>query len=198
MAEEERVEPEVLDKIGAARRQLVTAIQLHFSGGDPVSVYSLGSNAWEIIDSLCTLAGVPSFSDDTRGHVQDSKDLKRDFVNSPYRNFFKHADRDPNATLEGFTDVACDHILYLAAEDYLRLRRRAPIEIQVYQLWYLALYPGKIRPAALIRVLEPIERELPEILVRSRPEQISMGRIFLLNSLSDPALASDPQTEPSR
>jgi hypothetical protein len=34
-------------KIDAARRQLVTAIRLFFDGGDPVSVYSLASNAWK-------------------------------------------------------------------------------------------------------------------------------------------------------
>ncbi len=46
-----------LTKIAAARRQLTTAIRLFFDSGDRVSVYSLASNAWEVIDVLCDLPG---------------------------------------------------------------------------------------------------------------------------------------------
>jgi hypothetical protein len=192
------MEPAVLDKIAVARRQLVTAIDLHFSANDAVSVFSLASNACEIIESLCTLAGIDSFARDTRRHIPESKDLKRDYVNTPYRNFFKHADRDPNATLQGFSDSVCDHMLFLAVEDYLRLRKRAPIEVQVYQLWYLALYPEKVRPSELTRVLEPVERALPEIRSKSRPEKLNMGKALVDSLMRDPELVSHPQTEPSK
>ncbi len=65
-----------LTKIDVARRQLATAIQLFFENGDPVSIYSLAANAWEVIDVLCNNAQVASISNETRGHVPAGKDLK--------------------------------------------------------------------------------------------------------------------------
>jgi hypothetical protein len=114
-----------LAKLDVARRQLVTAVQLFFDGGDPISVYSLAANAWEVIDALCGRAGVSSMSSDTRGHIPEGKDLKRDYINSPYRNFFKHADRDPEGVLDGFDESNVDSILFLAVEDYIRLNTLA-------------------------------------------------------------------------
>lgn len=82
-------------KLDSARRQLITAIRLFFDGGDAVSVYSLASNAWEIIDVLCTNAVVESFSKQVRGNMPFGHTLKY-YINEPCRNFFKHADQDPN------------------------------------------------------------------------------------------------------
>jgi urocanate hydratase len=64
-----------LTKSDVSRRQLVTAIRLFFNEGDPVSVYTLASNALEVIDQLCKLRRVESVSDQTRTHIDDSKDL---------------------------------------------------------------------------------------------------------------------------
>ena len=86
-----------LSKQDVARRQLVTAIRLFFEIGDPVSIFTLASNAWEVIDVLCNKAGVNSLSNESREHTPKNKDLKKDYINSPYRNFLKHADRNPNA-----------------------------------------------------------------------------------------------------
>ena len=127
---------ERITKTEAAQRQLVTAIELFFRDADPVSIFSLASNAWEIIDTLCTKSNVESISNETREHAAKGKDLKYDYINSPFRNFFKHANRDPEAELEGFTDAENDHIIFLAVEDYIRLNNKSPVEFQVYQLWY--------------------------------------------------------------
>lgn len=121
-----------LTKREAARRQIKTAIELFFADGDPVSVYSLTANGWEIVDLLCTRAGIDSVSNQTREHAGPEKDLKRDYINSPYRNFFKHADRDPDGVLEGFNDKLNDAILFLAVEDYIRLFESSPVEFQVF------------------------------------------------------------------
>jgi hypothetical protein len=85
-----------LTKSAVARSQLATAIELFFAGRDSVSIYSLAANAWEVTDALCTRAGVESMSIQARGCLPVGKDLKRNYVNSPHRNFFKHADNDPH------------------------------------------------------------------------------------------------------
>jgi hypothetical protein len=85
----------MVTKIDAARRQLATAIRLIFMDADRVSVFSLASNAWEIVDALCRRANIESLSLETQDHLPKDKKLRRDYINEPYRNFFKHADRDP-------------------------------------------------------------------------------------------------------
>jgi hypothetical protein len=186
-----------LTKIAAARRQLATAIRLQFDGGDLVSVFSLAANAWEVIDTLCVRAGVDSLSVQTREHLPPGKDLKSHYVNSPYRNFFKHADRDPEAVIEDLSESTVDSIVFLAVEDYIRLLKRSPIEFQVFQLWYLGLYRNKIATARLEEILESVESEFPGLTDLPRAEQIALGRKVLVEALKDKVLVEDASTEPA-
>ena len=48
-----------INKIDAARRQIVTAIELLFSGGDPVAIYTLAGAGWHILKDLCERKGTP-------------------------------------------------------------------------------------------------------------------------------------------
>ncbi|MFJ3050882.1 hypothetical protein [Pseudomonas nitroreducens] len=187
--------PQRLTKSGVAKRQLATAIRLLFDGGDLVSIYSLATNAWEIVDALCQREGIESISNDTRNHVSPGADLKRDYINSPYRNFFKHADRDADAELDPLPASQVDSVLFLAVEDYIRLRKQAPLEFQVFQLWYLAAHPAKLIREAFARFLEPMERIFPDLESVTREQQLEMGRKALFEALLDPDLRSDPQTE---
>ncbi|MGL4318006.1 MAG: hypothetical protein ACRCTL_15505 [Pseudomonas sp.] len=185
-----------LTKIDAARRQLATAINLLFSEGDPVSVYSLATNAWEIIDTLCERQGIESASAQTREHLPEGKILKRDYINSPYRNFFKHADRDPDEVLEEFSESSADSVLFLAVEDYLRLLKKSPIEFQVFQLWYLAIHVEKIAPDALTEITEQIEYAFPSIRELPRCERLAIGRKVIEEARNDQELLKDSRTEP--
>ncbi|WP_260429001.1 MULTISPECIES: hypothetical protein [unclassified Burkholderia] len=188
-----------MTKIDAARRQLITAIRLFFDGGDPVSMYSLASNAWEVIDVLCTSAGVESFSKQARENLPDGHKLKY-YVNEPCRNFFKHAEQDPNPdnSVElREADVAA--ILFLAAEDYMRFRQGGPVEAQVFQLWFIAVFPEKVTaddPVAQSK-LEYAKLAFPGIARLGSSEQIEMGRQMLVAALKDGDLAADPKTERS-
>lgn len=128
-----------------------------------MSVYTLAANAWEIVDVLCRRQLVASLSDQTRERLPDDRSLKLDVVNEPYRNFFKHADRDPEGTIGGFDDEKDDHLLMLAVEDLLRLQDAKLVECQIFQSWYLGVYPEKIAPEAADRVLAAIERVLPDL-----------------------------------
>jgi len=128
-----------LSKVDVARRQLITAICLFFANGDPVSVFTLAANAWEVIDALCNKRGVASVSNETRSHIPAADDLKRDYVNSPFRNFFKHADRDPDASINGFDKYNSDGIIFLGVEDYIRFNGKSHIAFQLFHFWYLAV-----------------------------------------------------------
>ncbi|HSB97872.1 MAG TPA: hypothetical protein VLC91_15535 [Spongiibacteraceae bacterium] len=187
----------LITKIDVARRQLATAIRLFFDGGDAVSIYSLATNAWEVIDFLCDKAGVDSISNQTREHITDGKDLKLHYINSPYRNFFKHADRDAEIVLPDIGDSIVDSILYLAVEDYLRLVNKSPIEFQVFQLWYLASNIEKVSAGSLNSILRAIDPAFPGIRELPRKEQVQMGRKVLEGVSSDKGLLADCRTEPA-
>ncbi|MBY0340956.1 MAG: hypothetical protein K2Q19_07305 [Rhodocyclaceae bacterium] len=184
-----------LTKIDVARRQLKTAINLLFSGGDSVSIFSLAANAWEVIDALCVRNNIGSLSVQTRTNVPQGLDLKYDYINSPYRNFFKHADRDHDRVLQDFDEAQVDAVMILAVEDYLRLTKKSPIEFQVYQLWYLATYVEKVKAEALTNILDSIESTFPRIRELSRPDRLSMGRRVLEEMRNNQELLADPHTE---
>ena len=95
---------------------------------------------------LCKIREVDNFSRQARENLPDGKLLKLDFINQPFRNFFKHANKDPEGTIDGFTDDKNDHILLLAAEDLLRLEHPALFECQVFQIWYLVDSEKSIYP----------------------------------------------------
>ncbi|KNY06732.1 hypothetical protein AKG08_24185 [Achromobacter piechaudii] len=187
-----------ITKIAAAKRQLTTAIRLYFDGGDQVSVYSLASNAWEVIDALCTSTNVESFSKQTRENLPDRHTLKY-YINEPCRNFFKHAeqDPDPDSSVELLeSNVAA--ILFLAVEDYMRLRQGGPIEAQVFQAWFIAVFPEKIADEPVAQTaLELVNLAFPGIATLIASDQIEMGRWVLEAALKDPGLKADPKTEPS-
>ena len=189
--------PTELSKLDVARRQLAVAIRLFFDDRDPVSVHTLAANAWEIVDVLCTRQRVNSLSGETRGHLAAGRSLKHDLINEPYRNFFEHADRDPEGTIEGFGDEMNDHVLMLAVEDLLRVEETKLLECQIFQKWYLAAYPEKIAPGDVERVLPAICEMLPGLVRKSRSEQKKMGRELLRRAGDEQKLVADPLTDTS-
>lgn len=184
-----------LDKLTVARRQLATAIELLFSGRDTVSVYSLATNAWEVIDVLCRLDGVESFSVQARENIPQGKDLKLDYVNSPYRNFFKHAKSDPQGTLPPLPDSQVDGLVFMAVEDYIRLNQRSPTQFQVFQLWYIATNPSRLDPSVAAEVLVGADEMFPGIIRMSRAKQLAEGPRMLQQAATDADILADPRTE---
>lgn len=184
-----------LTKRDVARRQLTTAISLFFDDKDLVSIHSLATNAWEVIDVLCNEAGVTSFSNQTRANIPVGRDLKVNYINVPYRNFFKHADRDPSAVLAEFDPKAVEAVMFLAVEDYIRLFKKSPIQLQTFQVWYLATNDGKIDALHRDRVLLATNHLFPDISTATRAEQLRMGRSVLETALLDPELLKDERTE---
>jgi hypothetical protein len=184
-----------LTKTTVARRQLATAIELFFAGRDLVSIYSLATNAWEIIDVLCIKAGIESMSIQARGFIPAGKDLKRNYVNSPYRNFFKHAENDPDQTVEPLSPSHVEGLVFLAVEDYIRLNSRSPVQFQIFQLWYLAKHPEKLDPTVASELIEVVTKAFPGLASLPSDDQVAQGAQMLVEASLDQALLSDPRTE---
>ena len=131
-----------LTKIGSAERQLREAIRLFFENRDPLATHTLVAAAGQVTADLLKAQGVPSIirsgsmvKPEHRNHV-----LKTMFAPE---NFLKHADRDPDATLDFNTDVTAFFMLAALAEYELVAGKRVP-GTDVFMMWCFLRYPDLI------------------------------------------------------
>jgi len=130
---------EKITKFNAAEEQLITAIELFFENNNPVSVHTLVRAAHEVLDKIC------AFRKLERGVVQQGLDwvkpeFKKTYLNkmSEAKNFFKHADRDPNpeGSITWNPDLSMPYI-FDAISLYRRItKNKMPPEIKSFFLWY--------------------------------------------------------------
>jgi len=126
-----------INKLEAARRQLETAISLYFNGGDPVSTHTLASAAVEILSDLNNACnGTPMITDlEVSGIIRPGKmALARQVFRGP-QNFFKHADKDPEAALDFHPEFPTVFIL-AGVEKYRELSAENPPLMRVFSLWF--------------------------------------------------------------
>jgi hypothetical protein len=182
-----------------ARSQLLTAIDLFFEDRDPVSVQALAGNARELLERLCRLRGIEPMTEL----------LLRDYPGRPkkdiyaalnlYRNCFKHIGdteaerRDDQLTLDQFDDTKNEYLLYICIEDYLRLRNKSPLAMQIVHAWFCALHPELLQQEAAERFLS----RFPGILEMDRDQQKRGGLGVLRKFENNSTLLSHPETEPT-
>lgn len=96
-----------ITKLDAARRQLLTAIELWFADGDPVSIHTLARASHEIIHRLFRLKGETGLLfDSTTLIAPEHREAFLKFIKDS-ANFFKHAkiERNPVASIDFNTDL---------------------------------------------------------------------------------------------
>jgi hypothetical protein len=125
-----------ISKLDAARRQLETAVTLYFHDGDPVSIHTLTGAAYEILLNLTR----------AKGETTMIKDLVKDYIKPQFvkelsrklneaQNFFKHADKHPDAILTTFEPEQTNLLLLDACWTYRRLSgERLPL-LHVFETW---------------------------------------------------------------
>jgi hypothetical protein len=139
-------------------------------------------------------------------HIQQtSRDRGRDLqeayvrrIRNQYWNAFKHAtkrngsDREDDDVFTAFSDEKNDHVLYLGWIDYFRATRSIPLEAQVFQVWYYAMYPEKLRaPSDAL----PGVQKFGDLKSVSRCEAKRRLRIVIEDTRSDKALMDHPETD---
>jgi hypothetical protein len=147
-----------LTKLDVARRQLDTALELWFGDRDPVSVHTLAMAAYEVIDTLNKLGGDNSrllFNSDM---IKD--EYRRLWVDTLRKdaNFFKHADRDHDATLD-FAPATND-FLFMFAILGLSLLHIKPSRLQsAFMFWLMINRPSTLKPDFAKRLTDyvPVE-----------------------------------------
>lgn len=123
-----------ITKFKAAESQLITAIDLYFKNGDPVSIHTLARSAHEVLDRLCEHEGLDrSVIEQGVAEFVKPEFKKQVFQKvSESRNFFKHADKDPEGVLSWNPDISI-YFIWDATSLYRRLNKsKMPCEILVF------------------------------------------------------------------
>lgn len=188
-----------LTKAAVARRQLGTALALYLADQDPVSVLVLACGGGEISEHLARTSGKRPFSDYAMSSMPEltRRDLRQ--VRNQFWNAFKHAsgrreeERQDAELLARFDDVQNDHHLWVGWYDYGLGAGCLPVEAQVFQVWYFALYPEKLDPSS---PRAPIPQQtFPALRDASRTDQKRALREYIASVRLEPAIIADPRTD---
>ena len=156
---------ETITKLQAAKRQLRVAIRLFFERRDLVAVHTLAAASQEILRNLGRPRGLKSmFKDNPLVRPEKKEEVERLFTEA--QNFFKHAGRDPKATLKFYHETTKFYLLD-AADLYVQLTGRSFSEITVLQIWFSVKYPDLLlgrrfehQLAAAARKIDPENYDL--------------------------------------
>jgi len=187
-------------KIGIARAQLGTALDIFIRDRDPISVHALACGGSEIIEGLANHAGIPSLSTHIMKTFPDVdfgklKRLRNQHWNA-IKHFYQHdgkTARDDEALLSGFTDAANDAVLFMGWLDYLLLTKKLPAEAQVFQVWWYAINPERLHPTM---DATPFQTVFPGIAGQARDEQKRQLRRAVEKWRNGREILDDVRTEP--
>ena len=169
------MKPELkISKLDAARRQLETVVRLYFSSGDPVSIHTLTSAAYNILKDINKKRG---------GTPLLLKEQFISFVKPEYQklvkeklneaeNFFKHADRDHDAVIN-FNPEQSEFLTYEACTTYTTLTGEVPPMIKIYKVWYVSHHTD------LYEFTEDVKKEISKLL----PSVLSMNKEEYFNTI---------------
>ena len=148
-------------KLDAARRQLETAIELYFQGGDVVSLHTLAAASREILADLCAHREVEPVLSQERLLKELVKPEFRDTLYQALHkaeNFFKHADRDQDVLLS-FNPAQSEFILLEGVEAYVELTKELPALILAFRTWWMIHHRSMLaKPMQdLLATLGPLE-----------------------------------------
>ena len=123
-------------KLDAARRQLETAISLLFNSGDAISTHTLAYAAFGILKDVATHRGATSVmaAAEALAAVGKQGEFWKGFNRAG--NFFKHADRDPDAVLEGMPEEENEALISIALSIYKGLGCIKSEELQAFSIWW--------------------------------------------------------------
>ena len=112
-----------VSKLDAARRQLELAIELFFMERDPVATHTLAKAAYQLLSDISRHRGGKPMLFDIESLKEHCVEGKEKLVFDKLReaeNFFKHADRDPEAVIE-FSPGITEFVLWESCIAHTRL-----------------------------------------------------------------------------
>jgi hypothetical protein len=163
-------------KAQAATRQLDEAIILLFADHDPLAIRTLASAAHGI---FADIADIKSPNGSWRKKIILNSGLSRkvavSILNSA-QNYLKPADFDSDDELS-FDEEENDHVIFVSTLECCEFGYPLSFQMQVFQVWYLASYPGKIG-----KHTEPVQKSVTAFPINlnelTREERLKHGAEF--------------------
>jgi len=162
-----------ISKLDSTKRQLETAIRLYFSNGDPVSIHTLVSAAYNVIRDINANRGGQRLilKEQFLDYIKDGHEKEiREKINEA-ENFFKHADRDPDSTID-FNPGQSEFLIIEACSVYYKLTGEFPPLFKLYQIWFI------VNRQELFNFPE----ELEQVISMRRQDIIRLGKEAYLNT----------------
>lgn len=127
-----------ISKLDAAKRQLETVIRMYFYSGDPVSIHTLTAAGYNVIRDINEKrGGKPMFvKDELSEQVKPEHRKQLQEKMNGAENFFKHADRDHDATLD-FNPDATEFFIMDACNKYSEITGELPPLFSIYRGWMM-------------------------------------------------------------
>ena len=135
-----------LDQTDVARRQLGVALALFLQDLDPIVVHVLACTAGEVAVYLAVKASGEPFSARALATFRNKvwRDIRR--ARNQFWSSFKYAtthdldEESYNKLMSGSNDLQNHYALLVGWHDLMLASKKLPIEAQVFQSWYFALY----------------------------------------------------------
>jgi hypothetical protein len=141
-----------ISKLEAVRRQVETAIRIYFVNGDPVSAHTLAAASFQILVHLDKKGPqTGTFWDFIETQVEPKYvgEVKKLFTEA--ENFFKHADRDSDKTLDFLLGMP-EWFLWECVIKYQELAGEEPLLMQIYRTWFMIHHSDMLKPEIRARV----------------------------------------------
>jgi hypothetical protein len=169
-----------VSKLNAALRQLHTAIDLFFCKGDCIAIHTLASAAAMVLYDIARSRGVVGIIDLIRA------DRKMEFLKvvRASQNFFKHADRDPEAVL-AFAPSESHFQIMDALMNCESLKIPLSAEREIFSIWFALYYPETIDWNAAPPWLSQLRDGLDDYLDPFDPLNLKLFSKLLLRRQSD-------------
>ena len=127
-------------KLEAARRQTDAAIRMLFGDEDAFAVHTVASAAFRILRDLAERHGNVDWHEETKLRIRGGMERRFWRALDKAANFLKHADQDPDDTLEVEEEVN-DCAIFYCCVYYKSLASAASHEMNVFLAWISAMYP---------------------------------------------------------
>jgi hypothetical protein len=170
-----------LTKFDVARRQIDAAIKLLFQGGDTVAVHTLSMAAFGILYDISKgQDGLFHLHFDEMILPGKEKEFWRHF--NKWSNFSKHADRDPDGTIDILDESVNDFLLFFCCLGFTTNGQATTHRMKMFTLWFATLYPALIKEGTELKAKIESETAFAKHLSRTALLEVGLRALNLSTS----------------
>lgn len=131
------------NKPDAARRQIEAAIRMLFGEEDLLAVHTMIGAGFRILRDLAEQSGESEFHNLIKSLIRPGKERACWEMINRVPSFLKHADKDPDGTLEISEDLI-DFLVLLSCLYYESIGHALTTVMRGFVAWFCAIYPDQI------------------------------------------------------